>query len=266
MGCVRPARTQGGGLAGRRLLRTHRARDRCHARERPLGEGKGGRQLERAASASTGCSAAWMTRARCCGRAMPARTPPKTREHILMRRSCSYPREVLLEDILGGATHDFAQTCRDGNFRSWSRSSPRRSARRCSSRPTPLGKRRSTERASAARRHARQAGGLAVGHPPGAALEARRRHPRLGADRPAGHVLRRTPPRRSTCTATDPSPGGTEARTRPSGRSTSRSLPRTARRRAAIAPHRCPYRRHRHPLPATRPQPQPPRLDRHLPT
>ena len=39
-------------------------------------------------------------------------------------------------------------------------------------------------------------------------LEAGRRHPRLGAGRPAGHVPRRTPPRRRTHDAPCPSPGG----------------------------------------------------------
>ena len=55
-----------------------------------------------------------------------------------------------------------------------------------------------------------------------------------------------------------------EARPRPGRRGTPGALPGTARRRAAPPPHRRSSRRHRHPLPATRPQP--PRLDRHLRT
>jgi 2-polyprenyl-6-methoxyphenol hydroxylase-like FAD-dependent oxidoreductase len=74
-------------------------------------------------------------------------------------------------------------------------------------------------------------------------LEAGRRHPRLGAGRPAGHVPRRTPPRRRTYHAARASPGRAAARPRPGRRSTPGALPGTARRRAAVAPHRRSYGR-----------------------
>ncbi len=60
------------------------------------------------------------------------------------------------------------------------------------------------------------------------------------------------------------SPGGDPARPRPGRRSTPGALPGTARRRAAVAPHRRSHGRLRHPLPV--PRPRPPRLDRDLRT
>ena len=76
--------------------------------------------------------------------------------------------------------------------------------------------------------------------------------PRLGAGRPAGHLPRRTPPRRRAHAAPHPGPGGAAARTRRSRRRAPGALPGARHRRAAVAPHRRPDRRHRHPLPDAR--------------